>query len=46
LIASSLRLRQNAHDARVRFESLPYGFLDRKALRRGKPLGEVFGFLN
>jgi hypothetical protein len=26
-------------------EGLPYGFLKGKALRGGKPLGEVFGFL-
>jgi hypothetical protein len=40
-----LRLLQKASGARRRVEGLPYGFLKGKALRGGKPLGEVFGFL-
>jgi hypothetical protein len=43
--APSLRLLQKASGARRRVEGLPYGLLKGKALRGGKPLGEVFGFL-
>ena len=45
LVAPSLRLLQNTGGARRRIEGLPYGLLKGKALRGGKPLGEVFGFL-
>jgi hypothetical protein len=45
LIAPSWRLLQKASGARRRVEGLPYGLLKGKALRGGKPLGEVFGFL-
>jgi hypothetical protein len=45
LVTPSLWLLQNASGPRTRFEGLPYGVLDRKALRGGKPLGESLGFL-
>jgi hypothetical protein len=46
LIARVARLRYNASRARFLHERQPDGVLDRKALRGGKPLGEVFGFLS
>jgi hypothetical protein len=45
LIAPPRRLRQDARVTRACFEGLPYGLLDREALRCGKPLGESLGFL-